>query len=84
MIETSCDIFQKQTSEVSCIKRALRDFAKFIGEHLLPQACNFIKKDSLEQAFSYEFFEIFKNTFFIANLQWLLLIPEKHVSNKSI
>ena len=27
------------------------------------QACNFIKKESLTQVFSYEFCEIFKNTF---------------------
>ena len=32
---------------------------------------------TLAQVFSYEFFEIFKNTFFIEQLRWLLLIlPE--------
>ena len=30
----------------------------------LPQAWNFIKKDSLAQVFSCEFCEIYKNTFF--------------------
>ena len=30
----------------------------------MPEACNFIKKDTLAQVFSCEFCEIFKNTFF--------------------
>ena len=34
-----------------------------------PQACNFIKKETLTQMFSYEFCEIFNNTFFIEHLQ---------------
>ena len=29
----------------------------------MPEACNFIKKDTLAQVFSCEFCEIFKNTF---------------------
>ena len=32
------------------------------------QACNFIKKEALAQVLSYEFFEIFKNTFFTEHL----------------
>ena len=40
-----------------------------------PQACNFIKED-LAQAFSCEFCEIFKNTFFTEHLWWLLLLFE--------
>ena len=34
-----------------------------------PQACNFIKKETLTQMFSYEFCEFFNNTFFIEHLQ---------------
>ena len=34
-----------------------------------PQACNFIKKDTLAQVFSYEFCEIFKNTFFTEHVR---------------
>ena len=30
----------------------------------LEQACNFIKKETVAQVFSCEFYEIFKNTFF--------------------
>ena len=37
------------------------------------QACNFIKKVTLAQVFSSEFYEIFKNTLFIKHLWWLLL-----------
>ena len=37
------------------------------------QACNFIKKETPTQMFSCEFCEIFKNTFFIEHLRWLLL-----------
>ena len=37
------------------------------------QACKFIKKETLVQAFSCEFYEIFKNIFFTEHLWWLLL-----------
>ena len=33
------------------------------------QACNFIKKETLAQVFSCEFYEIFKNTFFTERVQ---------------
>ena len=36
-------------------------------------ACNFIKKETLAQVFSCEIREIYKNTFFIEHLWWLLL-----------
>ena len=38
-----------------------------------PEACNFIKKETLAQVFSCEFFEISKSTFFTEHLWWLLL-----------
>ena len=41
---------------------------------LRPQACNFIKKETLTQVFSCEFCEISKNTLFTENLWWLLLM----------
>ena len=34
----------------------------------VPEACNFIKKESLTQVFSFEFCEISKNTFFTEHL----------------
>ena len=60
---------------VFCKKGVLRNFAKFIGKHLCqnlvfnnvaglrPEACNFIKKETLVQVFSCEFCEISRNTF---------------------
>ena len=39
----------------------------------MPEAGNFIKKETLAQVFSCEFYEISKNTFFIDHLWWLLL-----------
>ena len=38
-----------------------------------PEACNFIKKETLAQVFSCEFCKISKNTFFTEHLRWLLL-----------
>ena len=38
-------------------------FWKYIA-NLQDEACNFIKKETLAQAFSCEFYEIFKNTYF--------------------
>ena len=35
-------------------------------------ACKFIKKETLEQVFSCELCEIFKNAFFAKHFQWLL------------
>ena len=40
---------------------------------LRPKACNFIKKETLAQVFSCEFYEISNNTFFTEHLRWLLL-----------
>ena len=49
----------------------------------MPQACIFIKKETLytgefsetlAQVFYYEFCEISKNTFFKGHLRWLLLL----------
>ena len=57
--------------DVFCKKGVLRNFAKFTGKHLCQslffncrlEACNFIKKESLAQAFSCEFCEISKYNF---------------------
>ena len=62
--------------EVFCEKGVLRNFIKFTGKHLCqslffnkvvdlrPATCNFIKKETLAQMFSFEFCEISKKTFF--------------------
>ena len=41
------------------------------------QVCNLIKKEIPSQAFSSEFWEIFKNSFFIEHIRWLLLSISK-------
>ena len=52
--------------EVFCKKGVLRNFTKFTGKHLRQSLFfnNFIKKETLAQAFSCEFCGISKNTFF--------------------
>ena len=54
-------------------KGVLKVFAKFKGIHLCRShsfnKCKFLKKEIPMQLFSCEFCEIFKNTFFIENLQ---------------
>ena len=42
-------------------------------ENTCVRVCNFIKKEALAQVFSCECCEVFKNTFFIEHLWWLLL-----------
>ena len=60
------------------IKVVLINFTKFTGKHLCQrfffnklagQACNFIKKESLVQVLSCEFWEISKNTFSTEHLR---------------
>ena len=62
--------------QVFCKKDVLRNFAKFTGKHLCQSlffnkglACNFIKKETLAQVFSFEFCEISKNTFSTEHLR---------------
>ena len=56
----------------------LKNFAKFTGKHLCldlfftkvaSSACNFIKIETAVQVFSWEFGEIFKNTFLTEHLK---------------
>ena len=68
-------MFRNSRLEVFHKKGALRNFAKFTRKHLWQsqKACNFIIKETLAQAFSCEFCEISKNTFFTEHLWWLIL-----------
>ena len=71
--------------DVFCIEGVLRNFAKFTGK-CLRQSLFFNKiaglrpaallKKALTQVFSCEFYEIFKNSFFVEHLRWLLLKRE--------
>ena len=40
-----------------------KDSRQILANHR-PEACNFIKKETLTQVFSCEFYEIYKNTFY--------------------
>ena len=63
---------QKQSSRgVLCI---LRNFTKSTGKHLCQSLFFNIKKESLAQVFFCEFCEISKNTFFLTEHLWWLLI----------
>ena len=83
--ESKNNIFQKQAPEVYYKKGVLKNFAKLTEKRLRQslffklncksKVCNFIKKDTLAQMFSCDFFcEIFKSTFFIEHLLLLPLI----------
>ena len=72
-------LFRNSRPEVFFEKSVLRNLSKFTTKHLCqslffnqvaglrPQACNFIKKETLAQKFSREFYEISKNAFFLKN-----------------
>ena len=71
--------FRSSHRKCSVRKGVLRNF----GPGCRPQACNFIKIETMAQVFSYEFCEISKNTFFtehvwaIASEPCLFQIPSK-------
>ena len=46
-----------------------------------PQACTFIKEETLGQVFSYEFSEISKNTFFTEHL-WITVSVESSLKKR--
>ena len=77
------DCFRLSQRRCSVKKGALKDFAKHLGKppmentcsrvsfliKLQPDARNFIKKETLEQAFPCEFSEIFQNSYFVKHLR---------------
>ena len=72
--------YKNSRPEVFCQKGVLKNFSKFTEKQLF-QSLFFhkvagheaFKKATLAQVFSCEFEEIFKNTFLIEHLWWLLL-----------
>ena len=52
-------------------------FGGYIKIWIAPQACNFIKKETLAQVFSCEFCEIAKNTFFTEHLWTTACVTNK-------
>ena len=69
---------QRPPPEVFFKKAVLENFANFTGKHLCQiliqnKAAILLKKGTLAQVFSCEFYEIFKNSFLVEHLWWLLL-----------
>ena len=69
----------RSSPQVFYIKGFLENVANFTGKHLCQSlflTCNFIKEETLTQAFSCEFCKIFKNTVFtetpLDDCFWLL------------
>ena len=83
VVSALVSIFLDRSShpEVFCKKGVLKKFAKFTGKHLCQSLflkSNFIKKETLAQAFSCEFYEISKNNFFKERLQCSYLSGNKY------
>ena len=57
------NLFRNSRWEVFCKKGFPKIFAKFTWKHLC-QSLQFIKKETLAQVFSFEFWKIFQSTFF--------------------
>ena len=73
--ETFKGLWYYRSSHRTCSieKSALKNVAKFTGKNLCQslffETCNFIIKKALVQVFSYKFYEILENTFFIELLR---------------
>ena len=70
MFHSSSVLYRSSHRRCSIKKGALKSFAKYTGKHLCQSLFFKIKL----QAKAFEFCEIFKNTSFIEQLRWLLLI----------
>ena len=75
VLHQKCRYIRSSHRRCSLRKRVIRNFSKFTGKHLCQsfffnkvQAFNFIKKETLTQAFSCEFCEISSNTSFAEHL----------------
>ena len=89
-------VSQKQPLEVFCKKRFSQKLHKIHRKAPVPESfliklpasvCNFIRKEILEQVFSCEFFEIFKNTFFTdtsSGCFWYFLFKKLKYANMVI
>ena len=83
--------FRSSRPKDFCKKAALRDFAKFTGKHLCQSLLihkvagqgrqHYLKRDPGTDV-SYEFCEIWKNTFFTEHLSWLLLVLQNRCCYK--
>ena len=86
-----CTEYQYRSPEVFCKNGVLGNFEKFIGKHLCQisfliklrvKTCSFIKKETLALAFSCEFWEISKSTFFYRTPSVTASVNKKIVFSK--
>ena len=75
-IKSSSSMMQMQPLELLC-KKSSFSFAIFAGKQLCQSF--FFNKETLTQAFSSEFFEIFRKTYFIEHL-WTTAFYDVRVS----
>ena len=73
LAKLTTDIYEAEKSERGDYNQEMPAHQKIIACSYLPEACNFIKKETLAQVFSCQFCEISKNTFFTEHPRWLLL-----------
>ena len=91
-VKFGSNIIRSSPPQVFCKKGVLRNFTKFKGKQLCPEsllnkvaACDFIKKETLAQVFSCEFYEISKKTFFPYNTSggcFCVMFPLKSSRNQ--
>ena len=77
-------LFRSSCLEEFCNKGVLRKFHKIHRKTPAsesPEACNFIRRETLTQVFSCEFCEISKNAFFYKQLWCLLLVINRLLAN---
>ena len=66
-------VLEAVTQRCSVRTVVLRNFTKFIGKHLRPEGCNFIKKEALAQAFPCDFVKFLKTPFPTEHL-WAIVL----------
>ena len=78
IMDVNLHLGQDRSSHQRCSikKGVLKNLTKFTGPSDRLQAYNFITKENLAQGFSCEFYEIFKNTFFIEHRCFCLDLNE--------
>ena len=71
-------VTRRMSCEKDVLKNLARDYARASFLIKLQALGNFVKREALAQVISYEFCEIFKNTFFIEHHRWLFLNMLSH------
>ena len=75
-----------RNSEAVALRRSVKKVFLENSQNSQENTCvgDFIKKESLAQLFSYEFYKISKNTFLTEHFWWLLLETQKQISQEEL